>query len=109
MQDDLLNAQFLPRNLHEDRVHALPHLRSGAVHLGDGATRSSEQFHAAFRRIVKTFAVGDVLVADGKPDAPPQSLAATHIPCTAPNPRIAPQGGLCVYTAVPSINALGTS
>src|SRR5213083_2196822 len=159
MQDDLLNAQFLPRNLHEDRVHALPHLRSGAVHLGDGATRSSEQFHAAFRRIVKTFAVGDVLVADGKPDAPPQSLAAQRritsrtgaLPwivwpvgstdpvetafltrsatgsmrnaraslsiwaswatqaCTAPNPRIAPQGGLCVYTAVPSINALGTS
>src|SRR5213594_3091057 len=172
MQDDLLNAQFLPRNLHEDGVHALPHLRRGAVHLGDGPPRPSEQFHPAFRRIVKAFAVGDVLVADGKPDAPPQSLAATDVTstggrsiaahrritsrtgalpwivwpvgrtdpvetafltrsatgsmrnacaslsiwaswatqaCTAPNPRIAPQGGLCVYTAVPSINALGTS
>ena len=29
--------------------------------------------------------------------------------CTAPNPRIAPAGGLFVKTAVPSIRALGTS
>ena len=29
--------------------------------------------------------------------------------CGAPNPRIAPQGGLFVYTAVPSSSALGTS
>src|SRR3712207_8178235 len=29
--------------------------------------------------------------------------------CGAPNPRIAPQGGLLEYTAVPSISAFGTS
>src|SRR5262249_10274827 len=33
--------------------------------------------------------------------------AAKHV-CTAPNPRIAPQGGLLVYTAVDSISALST-
>ena len=29
--------------------------------------------------------------------------------CTAPNPRMAPQGGLLVRTAYPSTTALGTT
>ena len=49
------------------------------MHLGDDAARCTEQFHAAFGRIVKPPAVGDVLVADGKPDPPPQPLSPTHI------------------------------
>ena len=32
-----------------------------------------------------------------------------NVACTAPNPRMAPQGGLFVYTAVPSIETFSTA
>src|SRR5207247_1441856 len=101
VEDDLVDAQLRAGDLHQHGLKALPDLGRPAVDLGDRAVRTVRQRDPGLRGVVEPLAVRHVLVPDGEAHAPAQPLA--------PDPRVAPHGGLFVYTDVPSSIALGTS
>ena len=91
-----------PRRPERDRGGSADRLRDGARPLDHLARRQ----HVTGAESVQEAKLDRVDAQLGRQQVH-LGFGGEHV-CTAPNPRIAPQGGLLVYTDVASINALAT-
>src|SRR5207248_7357876 len=77
---DPIDAELRPDDLGHDGIDALAHLHGGGLDLGDRALTVNRDPHPCLRRIVETFAVRQVLVADRHADAAFDRFTVTDIP-----------------------------